>query len=32
MIVRKRKKKLKAIEGLKMKVNLCIAFCKELGY
>jgi len=27
MIVRKRKKKLEAIEGLKMKVNLCDAFC-----
>ena len=31
MIVRERKKKLEAIEGLKMKVNLCDAFCKGIG-
>jgi len=31
MIVRERKKKLEAIEGLEMKVNLCNAFCKGIG-
>jgi len=31
MVVRKRKKKLEAIEGLKMKVNLCSPLCKGIG-